>query len=122
MTWYLEVLRKYAVFSGRARRKEYWFFLLFNLLIMFGLAFIDVAFGFYNEELGAGLLSGLYALAVLLPSLGVSIRRLHDTDRSGWWLLLLLVPLVGSIVLIIFFALDGTPGKNRFGDSPKAPA
>jgi len=122
MNWYLEVLRKYAVFSGRARRKEYWFFLLFNLLIMFGLAFIDVAFGFYNEEVGVGLLSGLYALAVLLPSLGVSIRRLHDTDRSGWWLLLLLVPLVGSIVLIIFFALDGTPDKNRFGDSPKAPA
>lgn len=122
MNWYLEVLRKYAVFSGRARRKEYWFFLLFNLLIMFGLAFIDVASGFYNEELGAGLLSGLYVLAVLLPSLGVSIRRLHDTDRSGWWLLLGLVPLVGSIVLIIFFALDGTPGKNRFGDSPKASA
>jgi uncharacterized membrane protein YhaH (DUF805 family) len=119
MDWYLIVLKKYLVFEGRARRKEYWFFILFNILIGIGLAIIDNMTGTLNPETGTGLLSGIYSLAVLIPTIAVAIRRLHDTDRSGWWLLLAFVPLIGGLVLLVFFVLDGTPGSNRFGPSPK---
>src|SRR5690625_7928192 len=94
MNWYLEVLKKYAVFSGRARRKEYWFFFLFNLIITFVLGFIDGFAGTFSVDAGIGLLGGIYALAVLLPGIAVSVRRLHDTERSGWWLLISLVPII----------------------------
>jgi uncharacterized membrane protein YhaH (DUF805 family) len=119
MDWYLIVLKQYLVFEGRARRKEYWFFILFNILIGIGLAIIDNMTGTLNPETGTGLLSGIYSLAVLIPTIAVAIRRLHDTDRSGWWLLLAFVPLIGGLVLLVFFVLDGTPGSNRFGPSPK---
>ncbi len=119
MNWYLEVLKKYAVFSGRARRKEYWFFVLFNLIISLVLTFIDSAFGTLNEETGYGLLSGVYSLAVLIPSLAVAVRRLHDTGRTGWWLLIGLIPLIGLIVLLIFFVQDSKPGDNEYGPNPK---
>jgi len=119
MDWYLIVLKKYLVFEGRARRKEYWFFILFNILIGIGLAIIDNMTGTLNAETGTGLLSGIYSLAVLIPTIAVAMRRLHDTDRSGWWLLLAFVPLIGGLVLLVFFVLDGTPGSNRFGPSPK---
>jgi uncharacterized membrane protein YhaH (DUF805 family) len=119
MNWYLEVLKKYAVFTGRAQRAEYWYFVLFNLLIMIALTFIDGLIGTYSVEAGLGLLSGLYALAVLLPGIGVAIRRLHDTSRSGWWILIGLIPVVGAIVLIIFFVMDSTPGENQHGPNPK---
>ena len=119
MNWYLEVLRKYLVFEGRARRKEYWFFVLFNIIIAMILAIIDSTIGTLNPETGVGLLSGVYSLAVLIPTIAVAIRRLHDTDRSGWWLLILLVPIIGGLVLLVFFVLDGTPGSNQFGPNPK---
>jgi len=119
MDWYLIVLKKYLVFEGRARRKEYWFFILFNILIGIGLAIIDNMTGTLNAETGTGLLSGIYSLAVLIPTIAVAMRRLHDTDRSGWWLLLAFVPLIGGLVLLVFLVLDGTPGSNRFGPSPK---
>ncbi len=115
MNWYLGVLKNYAKFDGRARRKEYWMFFLFNLIIGAVLAILDsVLFGG-----GAGLLLILYMLAVIVPGVAVSVRRLHDTDRSGWWILVSLVPFVGAIVLLIFMILDGTPGENRFGPNPK---
>lgn len=114
MQWYLEVLKKYVVFSGRARRKEYWFFMLFNAIISLVLGVIDGAIG-----ADVSILGGLYALAVFLPSLAVTFRRLHDTDRSGWWLLISLIPLVGAIVLLVFMCLDGNRGQNRFGADPK---
>jgi uncharacterized membrane protein YhaH (DUF805 family) len=119
MNWYLEVLRKYLVFGGRARRKEYWFFVLFNIIIAMILAIIDSTIGTLNPETRVGLFSGIYSLAVLIPSFAVAIRRLHDTDRSGWWLLIGLVPLIGGLVLLVFFMLDGTPGSNQFGPNPK---
>ncbi len=104
--WYLGVLKKYAVFTGRARRKEYWMFTLFNILIAFLL-------GIFEALIGAGdILSNLYSLAVLIPGIAVAVRRLHDTDRSGWWLLL-------PIVNIVFLALEGQSGTNRFGSDPK---
>ena len=113
MSWYLQVLKKYAVFSGRARRKEYWYFFLFNAIFSFVLGLIDNLVGTYN------VLSGLYSLAVLLPSLGVSIRRLHDTGRSGWWLLIGLIPLIGTIILLIYMVSDSQAGTNEYGPSPK---
>jgi len=119
VNWYVSVLQKYAVFSGRARRKEYWMFFLFNLLISIGLAIVDGVAGL-TTAYNVGILGAIYSLAVLIPSLAVSIRRLHDTDRSGWWCLIGFVPLIGAIVLLIFFVMDGTPGDNRFGPSPKA--
>ncbi len=119
MNWYLKVLKKYAVFRGRARRKEYWYFFLFNLLISIGLAVVDNLTGTLDPETGVGLLSGLYGFAVIIPGLAVTVRRLHDTDRSGWWFLISLIPLVGAIVLLVFMLLDSTPGENRFGPNPK---
>jgi uncharacterized membrane protein YhaH (DUF805 family) len=121
MNWYVAVLKKYAEFTGRARRKEYWMFALFNFLICVVLVVIDSKGGMMNP-MGLGVLSGLYSLAVFVPSLAVSVRRLHDTDRSGWWLLILLLPLIGLIVFLVFMLLDSQPGENRHGPSPKAAA
>ncbi len=132
MNWYVKVLKQYVDFSGRARRTEYWMFTLFNTIILIVLELVDKALGFGSfsgstsggvaVSASLGLLSGLYSLAVLLPTLGVSVRRLHDTDRSGWWLLIGLIPLVGAIVLLVFFVLEGTRGPNRHGVDPKAPS
>jgi uncharacterized membrane protein YhaH (DUF805 family) len=119
MNWYLGVLKKYTVFSGRAQRAEYWYFVLFNMLVGVGLSMIDQATGTLDAETGVGLLGGLYSLAVLLPSLGVSVRRLHDTDRSGWWMFILLIPVIGVIALLVFFVQDSTAGTNEYGDNPK---
>ncbi|MDY0250058.1 MAG: DUF805 domain-containing protein [Pseudomonas sp.] len=119
MNWYIEVLKKYAVFNGRARRKEYWFFILFNLIISIVLGVIDGVIGSVSAEAGIGLLGGIYSLAVLLPGLAVSVRRLHDTNRSGWWLLIGLIPLIGAIVLIVFLASDSKPEENQYGANPK---
>jgi uncharacterized membrane protein YhaH (DUF805 family) len=115
MHWYLLVLKKYTLFTGRSRRSEYWYFLLFNLIIALVLSFADSA---VRKLLGFGLFYPIYALAVLVPSIAVSIRRLHDTDRSGWWLLLAFVPLVG-LVLIWFMAEEGNAGTNRYGQDPR---
>lgn len=112
MEWYLKVLRQYADFTGRARRKEYWMYLLVSVIISVVLAILD-------GILGISLLGVLYGLAVLLPSLAVGARRLHDTGRSGWWQLIGIVPIIGSIVLIVFFALDGQRQPNMYGPDPK---
>ena len=113
MNWYVEVLKKYAVFSGRARRKEYWMFFLFNIIIAFVLGFIEGLAG------SSGLIGIFYSLAVLIPGIAVSVRRLHDTDRSGWWLLIGLVPIVGAIVLLVFMVFDSQSGQNQYGEYPK---
>ena len=120
MNWFLVVLKKYATFSGRAQRAEYWWFYLISTLIIIGLSLIDQATGTLDEETGVGLLNSLYSLAILIPSIAVGVRRLHDTGRSGWWLLIGLIPVIGSIVLIVFFVLDSEPGDNAYGANPKA--
>lgn len=117
MNWYLEVLRKYAVFSGRARRKEYWTFTLINILISIVIGFIDQLIGI--KVLHIGLLGLLYSLAVLIPSIAVGFRRLHDTGRSGWWVLIGLIPILGWLVLIIFTIQDSEPQENEYGPNPK---
>jgi uncharacterized membrane protein YhaH (DUF805 family) len=115
----LEVLKQYAVFSGRARRKEYWYFALFNVITSMALAVLDGITGSFSTAAGMGLLGGLYTLGVLIPSTAVSVRRLHDTDRTGWWLLIALIPLIGVIVLLVFMVQDGKPGANQYGLNPK---
>ncbi|MER7518447.1 DUF805 domain-containing protein [Streptomyces sp. NPDC126499] len=116
MNWYLEAFKKYAVFSGRARRKEFWMFQLFNIIVSIVLSIID-------QALGIQLLSLIYVLAVLIPSLALSVRRLHDTGRSGWWILIGLIPLVGFIILLVFYCSEGDQAQNAHGPNPKlAPA
>lgn len=112
MEWYIKVLKNYFGFSGRAKRKECWVFMLVNLIISFFLSFIDVM-------LEMALLNSVYLLAIIVPSLAVLIRRLHDTSRSGWWALLLLVPLIGAIVILVFTIQDSKLGDNQFGPNPK---
>ena len=127
MNWMLMPLRRYAEFSGRSRRKEYWMFLLLNVLIglFVGLVFLV---GYYADmsqtEMDTYLmpvvwLAGLYSLAALIPGVAVTIRRLHDTDRSGWNILWGLVPLFGALLLLVYYISDGTQGPNRFGADPK---
>lgn len=121
MNWYLDVWRKFAVFHGRSRRKEYWYFVLCNVIAEIVLAIVDGATGMLHEATGIGLLSGLYMFAVLIPSVAVSIRRLHDTGRSGWWLLLGIIPLLG-LVILYFAVQDSQPGDNQYGPNPKGVA
>ncbi len=116
MEYYLHVLKNYAVFSGRARRKEYWMFALFNFFFSIAAAIADYAF--FGS--GSSAFSGLYALAVLIPSLAVGVRRLHDVSKSGWFTLLIFVPLVGAIWLLVLACTKGTPGDNEYGPDPKA--
>ena len=124
------VFRNYVTFSGRARRAEYWWFILFSFIVSVILSVIDGAvFGYsFTSSTGdgsaafayssPGILSSIWSLATLLPSLAVAVRRLHDTGRSGWWLLIFLIPLVGLIVLLVWFASRGNPGTNAFGPDP----
>ena len=113
MDWYLKVLQNYAEFEGRAQRMEYWMFVLVNLLVLFALNVIGYLLGL-DEVLGF-----LYSLAILIPSIAVSVRRLHDTDRSGWWILIGIIPLIGALILLVFYCLDGDVGDNYHGPDPK---
>ncbi|WP_232667461.1 DUF805 domain-containing protein [Pseudonocardia sp. TRM90224] len=125
MGWYLKVLKQYADFRGRARRTEYWMFTLVTVLVAVVLSVLDhalfgaVTFGSVGEITGLGWLYVIYMVATLIPSLAVSVRRLHDIDRSGWWVLIGFVPLVGFIVQLVFAVTEGTRGANRFGPDPK---
>ncbi|MEB4783404.1 DUF805 domain-containing protein [Paenibacillus jamilae] len=112
MQWYLNGLKNYVGFQGRARRTEYWMFVLFSVIASFIVGLIDGLLGL------TPILTLIYSLAVLLPSLGVLARRLHDTGKSGWWILIALVPF-GGIVLLVFACLDSQPGDNKYGKNPK---
>jgi uncharacterized membrane protein YhaH (DUF805 family) len=105
-------LSKYATFSGRARRSEYWYFFLFNVIVSIVAAIIDAA-------IGTPALQIIVGLGLLVPGIGVGVRRLHDTDRSGWFLLIALIPIVGTIIVIVFLCQDSVPGTNAYGPSPK---
>lgn len=113
--WYLKVVRdNYANFNGRARRSEYWYFFLFNFIISIVLAVVDNFIGF-------SLIGGIYSLAVLIPSIAVGVRRLHDINKSGWYLLVAFIPIAGAIWLIILLATEGNMGNNQYGPDPKNP-
>ncbi len=119
MNWYLMTIKQYFDFSGRARRKQYWFFTLINIILSLLLSSFDGLIGLFNVDAGLGLISGLYSLAILLPAIGVTVRRLHDTGRTGWWLLIGLIPLIGALVLLYFLVSNGEEQTNRFGTNPK---
>ncbi|MCF6440511.1 DUF805 domain-containing protein [Pseudoalteromonas luteoviolacea] len=112
MEWYISVLKNYAVFEGRARRKEYWMFILFHTIATVILTLVD-------GLLGTSFLSIIYALAVFIPSLALSVRRLHDTGRSGWWMLIALIPIIGTLALLVFVILEGEESENQYGLNPK---
>ena len=116
-------LKKYAQFSGRSQRSEFWFFMLFLVIILIVLTFVDkMVFGGADGEPGMPILTLVACLALLVPSISVAVRRLHDTERSGWWYFIQLVPIVGPIMLIVFCAQDSKAGANAYGPNPKGVA
>lgn len=110
---YIDALRKYATFSGRARRSEFWLFMLINVAIVIALAHADSWLGTHKY------LQHVFVLAMLLPSLAVTVRRLHDLDRSGHSIFLGMIPLVGGVILVVMLACDGRPYINEYGPDPK---
>ena len=128
MKYYLKVLKNYAGFSGRARRKEYWMFVLFNLIFaiaamvldnILGTTFkMDTAYGF--QEVPYGWIYLLYSLVVLIPAVAVTVRRLHDTGKSGWMFLIIFIPIAGAIWLLVLMCMEGNRGPNKYGEDPKA--
>jgi uncharacterized membrane protein YhaH (DUF805 family) len=119
MSWFIIALKKYAVFTGRARRAEFWYFNLFMFLLSIVVMFLDWVLGLSKAFGGLGALAVILGLATLLPSLAVTVRRLHDTGRSGWFIFIGLIPLVGAIVLLVFYVQDSQPGENEYGPNPK---
>ncbi len=118
MKWYLKVLKQhYADFSGRARRKEFWMFVLFNFIFLLITALLDITLIYVG--IGFKMISPIYALAVFIPGLAVEVRRLHDIGKSGWWIFISLIPLIGSIWLLVLLATDSQPGDNEYGPNPK---
>ncbi len=113
MNWYIAALKKYAIFNGRSRRLEYWMFSLVSVLIFIGLGVADYGIGTSPR------LSVIYGLAVLIPALSVTVRRLHDTDHSAWWLLINLIPIIGALVMLRFMLLGGKRERNQYGPDPK---
>ena len=118
MSWYLKVWKNYANFTGRARRTEYWMFTLINAIIYI----IVGGLGAIMDSTFLIMLYGVYGLAIIVPSLAVLVRRLHDTGRSGWWFFISFVPFVGAIILLVFTCLDSQMENNEYGSNPKLSA
>ena len=119
MNWYLKVLKQYADFSGRARRKEYWMFALFNIIFIIIAMILDNVLGLTVGELPYGVFYFLYILAIFIPALAVSVRRLHDIGKSGWMYLIIIIPIIGSIWLLVLAVTDSNSGENKYGPNPK---
>lgn len=122
MNWYLAVLKNYAGFSGRARRKEYWMFVLFNMIFAIAAIVVDNVLGLTFGEIPYGPFYFLYALAIIIPSLAVGVRRLHDIGKSGWMILISLIPIIGGIWLLVLLVTEGQQGDNEYGTDPKGTA
>ncbi len=119
MNWWLIAMKKYVTFSGRARRKEYWMFALFNLIFGIAALVFDSILGTAVEDFGYGLFYGLFSLAIIVPSFAVTVRRLHDTGRSGWWFFISFIPIIGAFWLLALLLSDSQPGDNQYGAYPK---
>ena len=118
MEWFIKVIKNFS-FKGRARRKEYWMFMLVFTVVLFGLTFIDDAVGTQSKITPIGLFIGVFTLAFLIQYLAVGIRRLHDTGRSAWWFLINFVPFVGPVIWLLLMLLEGQQGENNYGPDPK---
>ena len=128
MKWYIKVLNNYANFNGRARRSEFWFFVLFNIIISIVALILDNVIGttisLHDNAYGAipmpyGYIYILYVLAVFIPGLAVTVRRLHDVGKSGWMYFIVLIPIIGAIWLLVLFFADSQVGSNKWGENPK---
>ena len=119
MNWYLQVLKKYADFDGRARRTEYWMFVLLNIIFCFAAIILDNVIGTAIDGIGYGIFYFVYVLGVFIPGLAVAVRRLHDTDKSGWMMFVALIPIAGAIWLIVLMATEGDARENQYGPDPK---
>ena len=119
MKYFLKCLRQYADFKGRARKKEFWFFLLYSFIFSILVRLIDGVIGTYDPQIGLGLLGGLYSLGIMIPYWAVWVRRLHDVGKSVWWIFILFIPLIGAIWLLILFVRDSQEGENQYGPNPK---
>ena len=117
MKWYIKAIELCTDFEGRAHREEYWMFVLFNVIFGVGLTVIDSIFGLKVDQFG--ILSTIYSILIFVPTLAAAVRRLHDTGKSGWWILLVFVPILGAIWLIILLATEGEHRKNNYGENPK---
>ncbi len=122
MQYYIKAIKDYAKFEGRARRKEYWMFLLFQFLFLLVAFLLDGMLGLRIGGIGYGWLYILYSLFTFLPALAVGVRRLHDVGKSGWFMLIVLVPIIGGIWLIVLYCTDGVKGPNQYGPNPKETA
>lgn len=118
MGWYLSAISNYATFTGRARPKAFWMFVLFNIIIAFAIGFVEGLVGLVDEDSYIGIPSMLYSLFMICPSLAIAIRRLHDSGKSGFWILIGLLPAIGLLILLIFYVLPGTEGDNQYGPQP----
>src|SRR5690554_5219668 len=119
MNCYLKVLKQYTDFSGRARRKEYWMFALFNFIFAIIAFLLDNILGLTASPMGYGPFYGLYLIALIIPGLAVGVRRLHDIGKSGWMMLILFIPIIGVIWLLVLMLMDSVPGDNQYGANPK---
>lgn len=119
MNWYLKCLKQYADFSGRARRKEYWMFVLFNIIFATIAMILDKVSGITIAGVGFGPIVGLYVLILLIPGLAVTIRRLHDVGKNGWFIVIGLIPVVGTVWLLVLLCMDSEPNENEYGANPK---
>lgn len=119
MNYYINALKNYVGFRGRARRKEFWMFVLFNCIFSTVASLLDNVLGLYICQ-GVGIISVIYVLGVLLPSLAIAVRRMHDIGKTGWAILIALIPIVGGIILIVWACKPGVVGDNKYGPDPKA--
>lgn len=120
INWYKKVVfENYANFNGRARRAEYWWFALMNIIILIIAAILDNVLGLNFQPAPYGILYMIYAFAVLIPGIAVAVRRLHDVNKSGWFYFIILIPIIGAIWLLILFCTEGTKGENNYGPDPK---
>lgn len=119
MDYFISALKNYATFTGRARRSEYWFFYLFYFIFLVLAVILDNLLGITIEDTGIGPLYFVSILAMIIPGLAVTVRRLHDVGKSGWFYFIVLIPIIGSIWLLVLMATDGKPGRNQYGTNPK---
>jgi len=119
MNWYLKVINNYRDFGGRSRRKEYWMFVLFNIMFSTGAILLDNLFDITWSDKAYGPLYSFYGLIIILPNLAVLVRRLHDIGKSGWYLFAVLIPVIGFFWLLILLLTDSNPGENEYGINPK---